>query len=60
MVQFVPGAPRGDLGDAQSGRVSQAEAHALVGSQQLRNRTDPPTPLGMDSLTYPPFAASGK
>jgi len=24
-----------------------------------RNRTDPPTPLGRDSLTYPLFTASG-
>jgi len=28
--------------------------------QSPRNRTDPPTPFGRDSLTYPVFAASGK
>jgi len=37
--------------------VSQAEASCTLGPQSPRNRTDPPTPFGRDSLTYPVFAA---
>ena len=36
--------------------MSQPVACTL-GPQSLRNRTDPPTPLGREFLTYPVFAA---
>ena len=31
-----------------------------MGPQSPRNRTDPPTPFGRDSLTYPLFAAMNR
>jgi len=48
------------LGVAQGSRVSQEVACALVGPQSPRNRTDPPTPFGRDSLTYRVFAAEDR
>jgi len=63
-VQCVPRvgttAAPSDPGDAQGGGVSQPEGCALVGPQPPRNRTDPPTPLGVGSLGYPVFTATGR
>jgi hypothetical protein len=33
--------------------------HSWGPSQSPRNRTDPPTPFGVESLTYPVFAEMG-
>ena len=40
--------------------MSQPEASYTLGPQSPRNRTDPLTPLGRDSLTYPVFAATDR
>ena len=37
--------------------MNQLAASCTLGPQLLRNRTDPPTPFGRESLTYPVFAA---
>jgi len=34
--------------------------HSWGPSQSPRNRTDPPTPLGVGSLGYPVFTATGR
>ena len=40
--------------------MSQQAASCTRGAPVAQEPNRPPTPLGMDSLTYPPFAASGK